>query len=76
MEVDVGLSTTESSSQNSWTKELMISLPSSSSVAPGRATKNGSEGTAPSSCQFFAFFSTKSICNWIQESNCSQPQQT
>lgn len=45
-------------------KELnTIYSPSSSSVAPGRATKNGSEGTAPSSCQFFAFFSSKSIYN-------------
>jgi hypothetical protein len=45
-------------------KELNnIYSPSSSSVAPGRATKNGSEGTAPSSYQFFAFFSSKSIYN-------------
>ena len=34
--------------------------PSSSSVAPGRATKNGSEGTAPSSCQLVAVFLSRS----------------
>lgn len=45
-----------------WGKWISRNSPSSSSVAPGRATKNGSEGTAPSSHQFFAFPSTKSIC--------------
>lgn len=35
--------------------------PSSSLVDPGLATKNGSEGMDPSSCQFFAVFVSKSI---------------